>query len=135
MPGSARNCSSAGGQCMVGVCDDVADKCVAQNKPDGTSCVDNNACTNPDTCLAGKCIGTPLTGTGCNDNKECTDPDTCTNGQCIGTPKPTGTACGVGQQCCNGQCCAATSTCCADTVCCGAGVLCCPDKTCKLTCP
>ncbi len=110
--GPARDCSAAGDQCNVGVCDEATDRCVAQPKPNGTSCTDGNACTQTDTCQNGSCSGAnaivctaldqchvagtcnPLTGTCsnpakadgsvCNDGNGCTQTDTCQGGSCTG---------------------------------------------------
>jgi hypothetical protein len=79
---------------------------------DGTSCSDENACTQTDTCLAGVCVGAnPVTcsaldqchvagtcdtgtgicsnpaeadGAGCGDGNACTQTDTCQAGTCVG---------------------------------------------------
>jgi cysteine-rich repeat protein len=110
--GTARDCSAAGDQCHVGVCDEATDQCVAQARPNGTSCSDGNACTQTDTCQNGTCVGTnnvvctasdqchvagtcnPLSGTcsnptapngsSCSDGNACTQTDTCQGGTCSG---------------------------------------------------
>ena len=46
-------------------------------------CNDNDPCTAPDTCLGGKCIGSPK----CVDKKACTK-DTCSGGTCSYKPIP-----------------------------------------------
>ncbi len=78
---------------------------------DGTACNDGNACTQTDTCQAGKCVGAnpvvcpstnpcqanacnPATGTcsvaplpngtACDDGNLCTQTSSCSNGWCIG---------------------------------------------------
>jgi hypothetical protein len=83
---------------------------------DGSACTDANACTQPDTCQAGACVGAnPVTcnpsdqchiagacdsgtgvcsnpiapdGTPCADGNACTASDVCTAGACAGTPVP-----------------------------------------------
>jgi uncharacterized repeat protein (TIGR01451 family) len=50
---------------------------------DGVPCSDGNACTGPDTCSGGLCVGGPdicacQSNTDCNDDNPCTD-DTCEN--------------------------------------------------------
>ncbi|GAG52621.1 unnamed protein product, partial [marine sediment metagenome] len=42
--GPARDCSAAGDQCNVGVCDEDADACVKQPANEGQACDDGNAC-------------------------------------------------------------------------------------------
>jgi uncharacterized repeat protein (TIGR01451 family) len=53
------------------------------SSPDGTPCDDGNACTDPDTCSGGVCVGGPKvcacqSNADCGDNNPCTD-DTCQN--------------------------------------------------------
>jgi hypothetical protein len=101
-------------QCHIaGVCDTGTGTCTNPAAPNGTTCTDNNACTQTDTCQAGACTGanpvvcTPLdqchvagvcdTGTGlcsnpaapdgtaCNDGDPCTHSDACQSGVCIGS--------------------------------------------------
>lgn len=77
------------------------------NMPD---CDDNNACTG-DSYDQGThaCVHTPLTGTSCDDGSACTQPDTCENGTCVGTPAVT---CTPLDQChVAGTCNPATGTC------------------------
>jgi hypothetical protein len=101
-------------QChMAGVCNTSTGVCAFQNKGDGTTCSDSNACTQNDTCQAGVCVsgvavtctaldqchtaGTCNTSTGvcsnptkadttpCSDGLACTSGDACTGGVCKGT--------------------------------------------------
>jgi MYXO-CTERM domain-containing protein len=94
------------GTCSGGVCTNPI-------KPNGSACnLDNNACTQNDTCQAGACAAGPAVvcaapdqchnagtcvpatgicsypnktnGTACNDGLACTTPDTCTSGTCGG---------------------------------------------------
>ncbi len=95
-----------------------ASGCTNPTKPSGTSCNDNDACTQIDSCQAGVCTGanpitcTPLDpchdagtcdpvsgqcsapakadGTTCDDSDVCTHPDTCLAGECVGTPSTCG---------------------------------------------
>jgi hypothetical protein len=72
-------------QCHVaGTCDPVTGLCSNPDKPNGTTCDDGEVCTDPDTCQAGICTGTPLTGPTCNDGNACTQTDTCQSGNCTG---------------------------------------------------
>ena len=118
--GTTRDCSSAGNACNFGVCDEAIDQCVAQPRPNGTTCSDGNACTQTDTCQGGSCTGAspvvctaqdqchvagtcnPATGTcsnpaatngtGCNDGNMCTQTDSCQGGTCTGANPVTCTA-------------------------------------------
>ena len=59
-PAVARDCSAAGDQCNVGVCDDVSDSCQPQAANEGAVCTDGNASTVGDVCTAGSCAGVEL---------------------------------------------------------------------------
>ena len=89
---------SALDQCHVpGICNTATGVCTNPNANDGTICSDGNACTTPDTCLAGTCVGAgPLD---CNDHKECTD-DLCdaVDG-CLHSNFPPNTVCEVNGKC------------------------------------
>ncbi len=103
----------ASDQCHVaGVCNPANGTCSNPNASNGTTCNDNNACTQTSTCQTGICMGTnPVvctasdqchvagvcnTGTGvcsnpnapngttCNDNNACTQTSTCQTGMCTG---------------------------------------------------
>jgi hypothetical protein len=50
----------------VGVCNPANGICSDPAKPDGTSCDDGNACTQPDTCQSGLCTG-PMICAGCGN--------------------------------------------------------------------
>ena len=108
------NCTAID-QCHVaGTCDPATQSCTNPAAADGTTCNDNNACTQTDTCQGGVCVGSnpvvctasdqchmagacdPTTGncsnptqpdnTPCNDGNLCTTNDVCTGGVCAGTP-------------------------------------------------
>ncbi len=82
----------------VGTCDPNSGSCSNPAKTDGSSCNDNNACTQTDTCLSGVCtgsnpvvcvaldachqVGTCDTGTGV-----CSNPFQPINTPCVGTNK------------------------------------------------
>jgi hypothetical protein len=98
----------------VGTCDPKTGQCSNPVKPNGTSCSDNNACTDTDTCQEGVCTsGTSVTcnspgpcqvegsgvcneakgqceyttqgdGSPCEDGNLCTRDDTCQAGVCVG---------------------------------------------------
>jgi hypothetical protein len=114
--GDTVSCSGLTTSCAVGVCDEIADACVADPYPVGQFCNDGNYCMVSDQCDgAGNCVGTPLVcpnsttcspkvcdenlntcvtmnamnGTMCDDNLVCTGPDTCNGlGTCVGTVIP-----------------------------------------------
>ena len=96
----------------VGACNTTSGICSNPNKPNGTGCDDNNACTQTDTCQAGTCTGSnpvvctaldqchqaglcdtitgqcsnpnQFDGIACDDDNACTQTDTCQNGECVG---------------------------------------------------
>ena len=98
--------------CGAGVCNTGTGVCSNPNAADGTTCNDNNACTQTSTCQTGMCTGAnpvvctasdechvagvcnPANGTCsnpagnngavCNDNNACTNGTTCQNGACAG---------------------------------------------------
>jgi len=98
----------SGSPCTDNPCADACDgagTCVHQNRPDGATCDDSNACTMGDTCQNGSCQGGPAVqcaacdtcspavgcepqpdGTTCDDGDACTSNDTCLSGGCSGTP-------------------------------------------------
>ena len=53
---------------------DAQSVCVYPNKPDGTACDDDNACTRTDVCQAGACVGA--------NPVACIPPDTCHSASC-----------------------------------------------------
>jgi serine protease len=72
--GTAVECSALSNQCNDGVCDETLDSCVAQPKPNGTSCDDGLYCNVGETCQAGACTGGSARS--CDDGKTCTT-DSC----------------------------------------------------------
>jgi len=97
--GAARSCAGAGDQCHLGVCDEGTDQCVAQNKPNGTSCADGDACTQTDTCQGGVCTGAnPVV---CTAQDQCHVAGVCnpTTGACTNPAAPNGTTCADGDAC------------------------------------
>ncbi|HEV8199592.1 MAG TPA: LamG-like jellyroll fold domain-containing protein [Candidatus Polarisedimenticolia bacterium] len=102
----------------AGTCDPQSGQCSNPAAPNGTSCSDNNACTQVDTCQAGTCTGanpvvcTPLDQ--CHTAGSC-DPQ---NGQCSNPAKADGTTCS------DGNACTQTDTCQAGTCTGGNPVVC-----------
>lgn len=105
--------------------------CIAQNKDEGATCSDGNACTSNDHCSTGTCLagaavtcGTPGVcqkgggtcnpttgcapvvaaddGTTCNDGNACTQLDTCKGGVCTGGSP---VVCAAGDACHSGSVC------------------------------
>jgi cysteine-rich repeat protein len=102
-------------QChVVGTCNSSSGVCSNPNKSEGSPCLDNNNCTQNDTCVSGVCTGGPpvvctpsdqchaagtcipatgsctnpgVTGISCDDGNVCTRQDVCTNGTCGGDPR------------------------------------------------
>ncbi|HRI66511.1 MAG TPA: MYXO-CTERM sorting domain-containing protein, partial [Polyangium sp.] len=122
---------------VAGTCDTATGMCSNPNAPNGTTCSDNNACTQSDSCQAGVCTGTnPVTcvasdqchvvgtcdtatgmcsnpaaadGTACSDGNACTQTDTCQTGTCTGANPVT---CAASDQCHDvGTCDTTTGTC------------------------
>jgi hypothetical protein len=96
--GTPVDCSSLSDQCNNGVCDETTDSCVAKPKLDGTSCNDEQFCTNPDTCTAGVCGG--LT-------RSCDDGISCTSDSCNEDTNKcdfTWPSCGIADGCCGPTC-------------------------------
>ncbi len=103
----------ASDQCHdAGQCNPKTGTCSNPNKKDGSTCDDENACTQKDVCRSGACRGeNPVvcavldqchdlgtcdpgtgactnpekkSGTACNDGDKCTRKDTCQGGRCVG---------------------------------------------------
>ena len=102
---------TASDQChQVGTCNPATGVCSNPQKPNGSSCDDNNACTTGDTCQSGSCAsGTPVT---CTALDQCHAAGTCDTltGQCSnpaapnGIPCEDGNVCSIGDSCQNGTC-------------------------------
>jgi MYXO-CTERM domain-containing protein len=108
---STKTCAPSGNTCApTGVCDPSNGICGYAPVTNGTTCNDNNPCTDNDHCSGGTCTGTPNSNTcgadQCHDAGQC-NPAT---GTCSGTPKANGTQCNdndpttVNDQCVNGSC-------------------------------
>ena len=82
--GSPKDCSSADGPCLVGVCNPADGACESQVAADGSSCEDGDACTSGETCAGGSCpAGSPIS---CDDGNTCTLDDCDPGAGCIFTP-------------------------------------------------
>jgi len=114
-----------GGQCLnAGTCDVVTGICSNASKSDGSPCSDNNACTQADACLAGRCTGTNPVD--CISHDECHDVGVCdpTTGQCSNPAKADGSVCDDGDACTQADSC-------RDGVCVG-GIGCVPTDQCHV---
>jgi MYXO-CTERM domain-containing protein len=91
----------AAGACVEGPAPEelnALDVCVLAN--DGDLCDDHQPCTDPDLCVAMKCVGTPVANrTRCTDGNVCTSGDVCMAAVCVGTVLPDGTSCTDGDPC------------------------------------
>jgi probable HAF family extracellular repeat protein len=97
-------------------CDQVAD---------GAPCDDGDACTQADTCRAGRCVGGDLVI--CNAQDQCQVAGSCdsASGACTHPPQPDGTACTDGNAC-------TTSDVCVRGTCAGTSVTCAASDACHL---
>jgi hypothetical protein len=129
--GGGGTCSS-NDPCQVVSSDPRTGQCTTTPAPDGTACNDNNACTQRDTCQAGRCVGSaPVT---CTSNNPCQAGGTCdpNTGACTTQPASNGTACDDGNACTqgdtcqNGACTAGTPVTCGATGQCQTGGVCDP---------
>ena len=68
-PTSVVTCSGAANLCKSAFCQAASGKCVTTDKPNGTKCPDNDACTIDESCVAGFC---QTAKPDCNDNNPCT---------------------------------------------------------------
>ncbi len=112
--GSARTC--AGGNCLVGACDEAGDKCGTKPAAAGATCTDGSICTQADTCdSAGVCKGAnPQV---CDDKNPCTT-DSCDAVKgCVYTPAA-GATCDDGNSCTTGDKCDTAGNCQAGTFVC-----------------
>ena len=127
--GAATDCSAAGDQCNLGVCDEAGDLCVPVPVGDGVSCEDGLFCNTGETCTGGTCGGgvstdcSSLDGTcvagACNEASDaCEEVPANEGGACTD-----GDACTTGESCQAGTCSGGTGTDCShlDDVC-NAGV-------------
>ena len=90
--GTARNCSHLTDQCNEGTCNEPMATCIANPVIDGTSCDDDDPCTEDDMCVSGECDGAeipaciPCDGQAdCDDGNACTE-DACVEDVCVFTP-------------------------------------------------
>ncbi len=77
--GSPKTCT--GDACNTGSCNTSSGVCEKKPKSNGTSCTDNQACTDKDTCQAGVCKPGAYT-CDCTVNNDCNDKNGCTKDVC-----------------------------------------------------
>ncbi len=99
--GSPLDCSSLDAPCLVGLCDETADACVEQFKPNDTACSDGNFCSLNDFCQEGACVS--------NDSPSCFAPE-CELGVPGASPSADCAACALGAACTGVGCDAACHT-------------------------
>jgi hypothetical protein len=90
----------ASDQCHdVGTCDPSTGMCSNPAKPNGTTCSDDNACSQTDTCQTGVCTGANYIN--CFASDQCHDVGTCNpgTGLCSNPAKPNGTTCSDDNAC------------------------------------
>src|SRR5882672_5295723 len=105
--------------------------CVAGQ--DGVPCSDGNACTGPDTCSGGACVGGPNV-CACQSNADCGDNNPCTGDTCENPGTPTATCVHVNNTapCSDGNACTRNDAC-QGGVCTGSNpVVCTPSDQCHL---
>jgi hypothetical protein len=112
-PASVVVCVAPGSACQVASCDPKTGECKVSNVMDGTPCSDDDACTQKDVCVGGKCAVIPLD---CDDGNACTE-DGC-NPKLGCTHKPLdavvcedGSSCTAGDKCIAGSCQPGQNTC------------------------
>jgi hypothetical protein len=84
---------------LAGTCNPSSGTCSNPVKPDGSACVDGNACTLTDTCQSGSCVGAnPVT---CTPLDQCHLAGTCNpiTGVCSNPNRPDGSSCNDGNIC------------------------------------
>jgi minor extracellular protease Epr len=110
--GTAIDCSGLSDQCNNGVCDEATESCIAQPKPDGTTCNDGLYCNVGETCQSGACVGGSARI--CNDGISCTS-DSCNEdtNKCDFT----WSSCGIADGCCGPTCNSLNDPDCATTKC------------------
>ena len=98
-------CGAPNNPCMIGVCNEAQQTCVATPGNNGASCDDGNSCTGGEACSNGKCVGgAPANnGAACDDQDGCTGGTTCNNGVCTDAQSNI-VQCIDGDMCCPAGC-------------------------------
>ena len=104
VPDSVVECEPHDNPCMYNDCDPATGECLADAKPEGAGCDDDNPCTDGDSCAAGACVpGGPLD---CGDDDPCTDDSCDPDTGCVNAPNSSA-ACEDGNPCTSGDTCGA----------------------------
>ena len=103
------DCTEFDDACNLGTCDPADGSCFASPANEGGLCDDLNACTGPDTCTGGKCVGPEID---CDDGDPCTEDSCDPSSGCIHEPM----VCPEGQACIDGECVGCTGTDCSNIV-------------------
>ena len=108
----------------IGICDPGTGICSNPAKPDGTTCIDGDACTRTDVCRAGVCVG--INPVVCVAQDQCHVAGTCdsANGVCSNPAKADGAVCDDGSLCTRKDTCVAGA-------CSGDDPVVCPEETCR----
>jgi streptogramin lyase len=103
--GDAVECTASDDCHEPGVCDPATGTCSNPERPDGTPCSDDSACTQTDACQAGACVGGDEVV--CTASDQCHDVGTCDpeTGDCSDPPKPDGSVCDDDDECSLGDSC------------------------------
>jgi hypothetical protein len=105
-PTTVVTCSAPADACSTSTCAAATGKCETTAQPDDKPCDDKNACTEGDTCKAGKC--TPAKTISCDDKNLCSDdscnPDFGCTYASNTAPCSDGNICTTGDACAYGQC-------------------------------
>jgi hypothetical protein len=115
----------AADQCHeAGVCDPQSGACSSPPKADGSSCDDENLCTQNDSCQEGTCTGS--SGVKCAVPDQCHEPGQCdpSSGECVFAAKADGVACDDGDACTRTDQCIGGACVGSDTVTCPQGEAC-----------
>ncbi len=108
--GGDKDCSGAGDQCNLGLCNAGTGACEPDALPNGTGCDDTLFCTDVDECSGGVCAGA---GDPCTQGDQCSDACNEAADDCFddaGTPCDDANTCTVDDQCDGAGFCGATDT-------------------------
>ena len=125
--GTTKTCSPLDECHIAGTCNPVDGNCSNPNKPDGSTCADNDHCDGEENCQSGVCQpGSPID---CDDGEECTADSCDQSGNCQHPPVPENSNCDDTNICTVNDHCSAEGTCASDPKNCDDGNVC-TDDTC-----
>ncbi len=118
--GTQKTCTASDACHVAGSCDPSTGVCSNPAAPNGTSCSDNNLCTEVDVCTDGTCSGTART---CTASDQCHEAGSCdpSTGVCSNPASPSGKACADGLQCTDNDVCNGAGACGGTAVVCSGG--------------